>query len=260
MAIRNSISATRQPRCIPAVGLFRSECFSLMRNAEAVRILVARFRIGGRIRNRSQLKPREFFRHGQHRRAKRRRRRVAVVADAIVARAHAARRLVLTPRIGAFPSESSSHRTGHIVIESRRIAERSNRPTLVHESSEAPRCRLSPRPRRPQRMPAASRCAAVTAILGFLRGSRCSKCNFVACSRARRSSSTNSERAPAGPGVLLLTDSDLTSYYYVEACQTLRIAIPAVLRGGASKRRAAIPSSRSSPNIWEFRKRAWENI
>lgn len=44
------------------------------------------------------------------------------------------------------------------------------------------------------------------------------------------------ERAPAGPGVLLLTDSDLTSYYYVEACQTLRIAIPSVLRGGASKR------------------------
>jgi hypothetical protein len=44
------------------------------------------------------------------------------------------------------------------------------------------------------------------------------------------------ERAPAGPGVLLLTDSDLTSYYYVEACQTLRIAIPAILRGGASRR------------------------
>lgn len=44
------------------------------------------------------------------------------------------------------------------------------------------------------------------------------------------------ERAPAGPGVLLLTDADLTSYYYVESCQTLRIAIPAVLRGGASKR------------------------
>ena len=44
------------------------------------------------------------------------------------------------------------------------------------------------------------------------------------------------EKAPAGPGVLLLTDSDLTSYYYVEACQTLRIAIPSVLRGGASRR------------------------
>ncbi len=30
------------------------------------------------------------------------------------------------------------------------------------------------------------------------------------------------DRAPAGPGVFVLTDSDLTSYYYVEACQTLR--------------------------------------
>jgi hypothetical protein len=38
--------------------------------------------------------------------------------------------------------------------------------------------------------------------------------------------------------VFLLTDSDLTSYYYVEACQTLRIAIPNLLRGGASRRGA----------------------
>lgn len=42
--------------------------------------------------------------------------------------------------------------------------------------------------------------------------------------------------APAGPGVWLLTDSDLTTYYYVEACQTLRVAIPNLVRGGASKR------------------------
>ena len=46
------------------------------------------------------------------------------------------------------------------------------------------------------------------------------------------------DRTPAGPGVLLLTDSDLTSYYYVEACQTLRIAIPSLLRGGSSRRGA----------------------
>ena len=46
------------------------------------------------------------------------------------------------------------------------------------------------------------------------------------------------ERAPAGPGVFLVTDSDLTSYYYVEACQTLRIAIPNLLRGGSSRRGA----------------------
>jgi hypothetical protein len=42
--------------------------------------------------------------------------------------------------------------------------------------------------------------------------------------------------APAGPGVFVLTDSDLTSYYYVEACQTLRIAVGNLLRGGTSRR------------------------
>ena len=46
------------------------------------------------------------------------------------------------------------------------------------------------------------------------------------------------DRAPAGPGVFVLTDSDLTSYYYVEACQTLRIAIGNLMRGGASRRGA----------------------
>jgi hypothetical protein len=44
------------------------------------------------------------------------------------------------------------------------------------------------------------------------------------------------DHAPAGPGVLVLTDSDLNSYYYVEACQTLRIAVANLLRGGASRR------------------------
>ncbi len=42
--------------------------------------------------------------------------------------------------------------------------------------------------------------------------------------------------APVGPGVFVLTDSDLTSYYYVEACQTLRIAVANLLRGGSSRR------------------------
>jgi hypothetical protein len=44
------------------------------------------------------------------------------------------------------------------------------------------------------------------------------------------------DRAPAGPGVFLVTDSDLTSYYYVEACQTLRIAVANLLRGGSTRR------------------------
>jgi hypothetical protein len=49
---------------------------------------------------------------------------------------------------------------------------------------------------------------------------------------------SDADLAPVGPGVFVLTDSDLTSYYYVEACQTLRIAIGNLLRGGASRRGA----------------------
>ena len=50
---------------------------------------------------------------------------------------------------------------------------------------------------------------------------------------------SEADHAPAGPGVFVLTDSDLTTYYYVEACQTLRIGIPNLLRG--SSRRGADP-------------------
>ncbi|MGC0774031.1 MAG: hypothetical protein WB543_13945 [Candidatus Acidiferrum sp.] len=48
----------------------------------------------------------------------------------------------------------------------------------------------------------------------------------------------DADHAPVGPGVFVLTDSDLTSYYYVEACQTLRIAVGNLLRGGSSRRGA----------------------
>jgi hypothetical protein len=56
---------------------------------------------------------------------------------------------------------------------------------------------------------------------------------LLACSPAKLE---DAERAPAGPGVWLLTDSDLTTYYYVEACQTLRVAIPNMARGGTARR------------------------
>jgi len=46
------------------------------------------------------------------------------------------------------------------------------------------------------------------------------------------------DKAPVGPGVFVLTDSDLTSYYYVEACQTLRVAVANLLRGNSSRRGA----------------------
>jgi hypothetical protein len=49
---------------------------------------------------------------------------------------------------------------------------------------------------------------------------------------------SDADRAPVGPGVLLLSDSDLSTYYYVEPCQTLRIAIGSFLRGAASRRGA----------------------
>jgi hypothetical protein len=47
---------------------------------------------------------------------------------------------------------------------------------------------------------------------------------------------SEADHAPVGPGVFVLTDSDLTTYYYVEACQTLRIAVGNLLRGGSSRR------------------------
>ena len=40
------------------------------------------------------------------------------------------------------------------------------------------------------------------------------------------------DEAPAGPGVFLLSDSDLISSYYVEACQTLRVGLGNLARGG----------------------------
>lgn len=39
------------------------------------------------------------------------------------------------------------------------------------------------------------------------------------------------DEAPAGPGVFLLSDSDLVTSYYVEACQTLRVGLGHLLRG-----------------------------
>jgi hypothetical protein len=41
-----------------------------------------------------------------------------------------------------------------------------------------------------------------------------------------------SDEAPAGPGVFLLSDSDLITSYYVEACQTLRVGLGNLARGG----------------------------
>jgi hypothetical protein len=60
---------------------------------------------------------------------------------------------------------------------------------------------------------------------------------LLACTPAKLE---DAAKAPAGPGVWVLTDSDLTTYYYVEACQTLRVAIPNILKGAAGKRGESI--------------------
>jgi hypothetical protein len=48
-----------------------------------------------------------------------------------------------------------------------------------------------------------------------------------------------SEEAPAGPGVFLITDTDQTCYYYIEACQTLRVGIGNLLRSRGGSREGA---------------------
>jgi hypothetical protein len=47
-----------------------------------------------------------------------------------------------------------------------------------------------------------------------------------------QSSLDEADQAPAGPGVLLLSDSDQVTHYYIEACQTLRIGVGNLMRGG----------------------------
>ena len=59
---------------------------------------------------------------------------------------------------------------------------------------------------------------------------------------------SESEAAPAGPGVLILSDADLTTHYYICACDTLRIEIGRLTRsdrGGRSRGREQQASLRS---------------
>jgi len=56
---------------------------------------------------------------------------------------------------------------------------------------------------------------------------------LLACAQ---SALEEADQAPAGPGVLLLSDSDQVTHYYIEACQTLRIGIGNLLRGGRGSR------------------------
>jgi len=55
--------------------------------------------------------------------------------------------------------------------------------------------------------------------------------------------------APAGPGVFLLSDSDLITSYYVEECKTLRVALGHVVRGGRGAQRETSVRSRLADHL-----------
>jgi hypothetical protein len=45
----------------------------------------------------------------------------------------------------------------------------------------------------------------------------------------------DADGAPAGPGVFVISDSDLHEHYYVEACQTLRIGVGNIVKTGRTR-------------------------
>jgi hypothetical protein len=69
---------------------------------------------------------------------------------------------------------------------------------------------------------------------------------LLACPQAKLE---QAESAPAGPGVLLLSDSDQVTHYYVESCQTLRIAIGNLVRGGRGAKDAPRLKERLAENL-----------
>jgi hypothetical protein len=59
------------------------------------------------------------------------------------------------------------------------------------------------------------------------------------------------EEAPAGPGVFILSDSDQTTAYYIEACQTLRVGVGNLVRGIRGQKGARGRNSFTETNLKE---------
>ena len=55
--------------------------------------------------------------------------------------------------------------------------------------------------------------------------------------------------APAGPGVFLLSDSDQITSYYVESCQTLRVGLGNLARGGGRQNTKPQRGGSGRPNF-----------
>jgi hypothetical protein len=59
----------------------------------------------------------------------------------------------------------------------------------------------------------------------------------------------DSELAPAGPGVFLISDTEMTSHYYIERCATLRIAVKMALHGQRNRDGEASVKSRLADHL-----------
>lgn len=148
------------------------------------------------------------------------------------------------------PSASRGRRAEH----SRRPGRREHQASHRGSRSESPRSRTESEKRQEEPEPPArsssrshrasedSPEAAIPALRGRFGdpglSSRLSQLemNFRRLLSSDPTKLEDADKAPAGPGVWVLTDSDLSTYYYVEACQTLRVAIPNLLRSGNSRR------------------------
>lgn len=129
-----------------------------------------------------------------------------------------------TPKIGQPSSAQAQHITpvekpaAEVSLSPEPVLE-SNAPVSIPTSADAPAATAWRGRNRAGEPALASRTAHLESQLRRL----------LACPQAKLE---QAETAPAGPGVLLLSDSDQVSHYYVESCQTLRIAIGNLVRGG----------------------------
>jgi hypothetical protein len=160
---------------------------------------------------------------------------------------------VHTPRHRERPSTESGHqRRGRRGGRDSRSARHEQRPASRHmeRSSEPVQASQEDRPIRSRESASTESATEIASPAPSLRGrsgdpglsSRLSQLemNFRRLLGSTPTPLDAAEKAPAGPGVWVLTDSDLTTYYYVEPCQTLRVAIPNLLRGTVGKKGESI--------------------
>jgi hypothetical protein len=148
-------------------------------------------------------------------------------------------------------AEPSRQRRGRRGGRDQRPSRRTPQSAAPKSFESAASSRAEPEERPPQSMAAAPAEGAPEAIPApSLRGrygdpglaSRLTQLemNFRRLLASTPATLDTADKAPAGPGVWVLTDSDMTTYYYVESCQTLRVAIPNLLRSGAGRRGESI--------------------